>query len=142
MYVFVYGTLKRGFINYPILEKTLEEVGYIEVKTVDKYPMYKSESYFPYLENKKGEGKRVKGHLYKVKNSEKWRLEQFEGVPKLYKNGLIDVEDEDGNFYASVGVFFRSKNEVNLDFYELLEEWKEEDPRKELKRKIDDMLGS
>lgn len=124
MLVFVYGTLKKGCCNYSILKPLLTDEIPINVKTIKKYPMYKSNnSYFPYLENKPGIGHYIKGHLFEIKDSGVDTLDYFEGVPDLYVNGKIDVTC--GKLeYKDIRVYYRA-DESDLEGRVLIDEWKE-----------------
>lgn len=129
MLVFVYGTLKENCTNYSVLYPLLEddEPIAIQVTTIQKYPMYKSKHYFPYLENQPGIGHYIKGELYDVPDKYEGNLDYFEGVPDLYKKGKIDVTD--GKLqYKNINVYFKSEESHPFDLQQeqLMDEWVEE----------------
>ena len=122
--IFVYGTLKHNCCNHHITRQI--KAKYIsKVKTKDFYPLYPSQYYFPYLEDQEGIGKIVIGELYEVPTTKMSILDEFEGVPDLYKKGLIDLVDEEGKEFLGVSVYFKSKDTFCLH-RELIDEWKEE----------------
>ena len=125
MLVFVYGTLKNNCSNHEVLRKILKTNGYISVKTIEKYPLYKLSDPFPYLENKPGVGKRIKGQIFDIKEKNEKILDNFEGVPDLYKKGTIDVLDSMGNIYKNVNVYFRAKPLYSFENIELIDDWME-----------------
>lgn len=125
MLVFVYGTLKEGCCNhYVLISKVVHETP-VKVTTVDKYPMYKSQQYFPYLEDQKGVGNHIIGELWEVEDYYEKSLDYFEGVPTLYKKGKITVQDESCRIYEDVNVYFRTKETETLH-RNLINEWIEE----------------
>jgi len=120
MLIFVYGTLKKDCSNHNVLKKI--NAKFIDnCKTKDKYPMYKSENYFPYLENQKGVGKHITGELYHINNSKEKVLDEFEGVPNLYKSGTLTIIDSSSK-EIEVSVYFKSK-ETELSNKKLINNW-------------------
>jgi len=123
MLVFIYGTLKKDMNNHHILEQVDAEF-ISPVKTILKYPMFKLNDPFPYLQNNPGFGMIVRGELWEIEDKHKDKLDQFEGVPSLYINGKIDVEC-DNKVYCGVNVYFKAKR-YSLDYlslFSLIDEW-------------------
>jgi len=101
---FIYGTLKKGMRNYSVLQRCNAEL-IAEVETVEKYPMFDLGDGFPYLQDKVGIGSIIQGELYKIDSKYQKLLDEFEGVPTLYKKGVLTVEIE--NFkYSNVNCYF------------------------------------
>ena len=95
-YLFVYGTLKKGFCNHDLLEEK-KFVG--DARTLKPYKMYPASYYeFPYLISQGGD-LQVNGELYEVEESYLEEvLDEFEGVGAgLYKREPITVTDTDAN---------------------------------------------
>jgi len=90
MIVFVYGSLKKGKKLYYYL-KNAKFLG--NAVTCDKYPLILSKSgWYPYLLDKKGEGKKVKGEVYKISPKLLKILDRLEEVPHYYKRKKICVK--------------------------------------------------
>lgn len=123
MNVFVYGTLKEGCCNHHILRTLIGDIQKpVRVTTVDEYPMYKSEYYFPYLEDQPGKGKKVVGQIVEVDDDLIYKLDIFEGVPTLYKKGTIKVKN--GNIEFDCLCYFKAE-ETTLTNISFLSEWVE-----------------
>jgi len=90
-YLFVYGSLKKGFKN----EHILQDYTFLSTcSTLEKYEMYPTSCYsFPCLFISDREiGKNVKGELYKVNNELLKILDIFEGVNSgFYSREKISV---------------------------------------------------
>jgi gamma-glutamylaminecyclotransferase len=125
MKIFVYGTLKTHCCNHKFL-KSISNGKPLKVKTMQKYPMYKSEYYFPYLVDKPGYGEYITGELYDIDEKFISKLDEFEGVPDLYQKGLIDVMCG-SEFHMNVNCYFKSKTSSleELENKRLLSEWTE-----------------
>ena len=120
MFVFVYGTLKNGCCNHHILTPFIKTRVSFKASTVEKYPMYKGESYFPFLENQPGIGNHIIGHIFEIDDDNMHRLDRFEGVPHLYKREMIKIQRKDKLFDCIV--YFKSK-ETDLKDKQLISEW-------------------
>jgi gamma-glutamylcyclotransferase (GGCT)/AIG2-like uncharacterized protein YtfP len=83
-YIFVYGTLRRGFWNHHLL-KDSEFIG--EGITKEKYSLYADE--IPYVV--KEPLTQIKGELYIVDDETLERLDLLEGHPSFYTRELVDV---------------------------------------------------
>jgi len=78
-YLFVYGSLKKGFKN----ESILKDCTFLSTcSTIEKYEMYPTLDYaFPFLFVSDREiAKNVKGELYKVDDELLKKLDIFEGI--------------------------------------------------------------
>jgi gamma-glutamylaminecyclotransferase len=84
--IFVYGTLKRGYPNSPLLEGS-EFSG--EAVTVPTYKM--AETSFPVIMPDPG-GKPVAGEIYTVDDATLARLDQLEREGRSYDRVLIDAK--------------------------------------------------
>lgn len=96
--LFVYGSLKKGFDNNILLEKSTRRLG--KASTVGKFAMFEdSFGNYPYLINKPIN--RISGELYKIQRKELLdRIDEFEGVPDYYKRKRIKVKTHEGVCFA------------------------------------------
>jgi gamma-glutamylaminecyclotransferase len=135
-YIFVYGTLKKGFGNHPILQEIKAEF-ITEVETAERYPLVVNG--LPYLLNMPGNGKRVKGELYNRTNPEHamTRLDSLEGHPHFYRRQVIDVKDQAGNTVQAWAYFLYAPERVKRVLNEG-QPWHSEyvDPKRELIKKL------
>ncbi|GJQ10632.1 hypothetical protein GpartN1_g2423.t1 [Galdieria partita] len=90
MFVFVYGTLKRGFPNHEFMKGIFES----QAVTLESYPLVVGTPMaVPFLLPFPSRGKRVKGELYKVDSTQLEYLDDFEAVQQgLYFRDSIHVE--------------------------------------------------
>jgi len=121
-YLFVYGSMKKGFENH---ERLLKEAEYIcDVKTVEKYPMFPIQHYmFPCMLESHDNiiGKEISGELYLV--STKYIIDTIdvaEGTPTYYVRKKINVESKQGEIYLANAYFYK---EDDYDNGVLLSEW-------------------
>ena len=84
--VFVYGSLRKGFGLSPVLNSS-EFIG--DVQTKPKYTMY-SVGAFPCITESGNTS--IVGEIYKVDLATLRRLDMIEGVPQLYKKGIVEVD--------------------------------------------------
>lgn len=84
-YVFVYGTLRKGFGNHYLL-KEAEFVGF--AKTKEKYTMY--ERVIPFV-SKDRKTSQIVGEVYLVDDNTLSRLDHLEGHPYWYYREMIDI---------------------------------------------------
>lgn len=104
--VFVYGTLKKGFVNHSFLSKA-EYIG--PVVTKEKYPMYiDTFGTYPYLLDK-NDGYNIKGELYIVDEHVLKSLDWLEGCPDYYKRKEITVLNGDSEITAYCYFFVKDK---------------------------------
>jgi gamma-glutamylaminecyclotransferase len=105
--VFVYGTLKRGFSNHPLLERA-EWLG--AARTRGRWPLVIAGSWFvPCLLERPGDGHHVRGEVYAVDAPTLEALDELEGVgePDGYDRKPIEVEREPGGERLEVDVYFK-----------------------------------
>lgn len=86
--IFVYGTLKKGFCNHPLLKRSkfLDNA-----QTFKRYPMICTHLAYPYLIDKKGKGCHVKGEVYQVDYRTLAQLDELEGYPEHYVRKEIEI---------------------------------------------------
>ena len=90
--VFVYGTLKRGFPNYPAYMHAAQFVGIC--RTAEKYPLVlNGDRHVPCMLDTPGKGSAVSGELYRVDGAGLQRLDDLEAVgrPGGYERRIIEV---------------------------------------------------
>jgi gamma-glutamylaminecyclotransferase len=95
-FVFVFGTLKQGYPNFPTNRGTRVTGDFI---TVERYPLYlMSNRFSPWLVFLPGEGEQVVGQLFEVNESTLDAMDFLERVaePDGYRRVSIDVERVDG----------------------------------------------
>ncbi|KAG0562214.1 hypothetical protein KC19_9G126900 [Ceratodon purpureus] len=84
-YAFVYGTLKKGFSNYWLMEEVCA-TGHARflgsARTKQKFPMVCGPYQVPFLIDIPSEGHHVRGELYEVDRVAIDRLDELEGVSK------------------------------------------------------------
>lgn len=99
-YLFVYGSLKKGFDNHNLLSKYTKRIG--KSITKDKFAMYEdSFGNYPYLTTKPIY--RIHGELYLIFRKELIeKLDQFEGVPEYFIRKKIFVKSHKGMISAYV----------------------------------------
>lgn len=88
MFLFTYGTLKRGLRNSVLL------AGSNFVKETVTKPLYKLYDCGPYpclVEAEKG--KSVRGEIYEIDAATLARLDRLEGIPFLYDRKVIKLEN-------------------------------------------------
>lgn len=104
MYVFVYGTLKRGKGNHGFLENST----YLgEYYTDNNYTLIVSG--LPYMV-KRTNGGGVQGELYKIDEDTLKDLDLLEGHPNFYRRETIPVYDfESGNMVEAFAYLYPDK---------------------------------
>lgn len=114
-FVFVYGSLKRGYYNHDVLE---DSKYWGPAITCEKYLLY--DGMFPYMVNPRGtnlvdKSHRVLGEMYRVGSLKILdNLDALEGVPHHYKRETIHIELLGiGNY--SVNSYFCNVDYGNLD---------------------------
>jgi len=107
-FLFVYGSLKKGFDNHKLLQKYAKRVG--KASTVGKFAMYEdSFGNYPYLV--KEPITKVIGELYEIKRKELLdKIDEFEGAPEYYKRKKIKVKTHKGVNLAFV--YLREDEEI------------------------------
>jgi len=107
-FLFVYGSLKKGFDNHNLLNKYAKRVG--KASTVGKFAMYEdSFGNYPYLV--KEPITKVMGELYEIKRKELLdKIDDFEGAPEYYQRKKIKVKTHKGVNLAFV--YIRENEEI------------------------------
>lgn len=138
-YLFVYGSLKKGFDNHNLLSKYAKRVG--KSITVGKFAMYEdSFGNYPYLIAVPK--MRIHGELYIIERKELLdRLDKFEGAPEYYERKKIVVKSHRGKHRAFV--YIQPHTTIPID-QEPLKEWKEDNSYKikELDKYLNDAIGA
>lgn len=89
-YVFVYGTLKRGFRNhYNMQDRKIPYTG--SGITTNRFALYMDplQRNRPCMANIEGVGHRIRGEVYKLWEAQLVELDKFERVPTHYHRHLI-----------------------------------------------------
>jgi gamma-glutamylcyclotransferase (GGCT)/AIG2-like uncharacterized protein YtfP len=97
-FLFVYGSLKKGFDNDKLLEKSTRRLG--KALTVGKFGMFEdSFGNYPYLIKKPIN--RIIGELYEIQRKELLdQIDEFEGAPDYYQRKKIKVKTHHGVQFA------------------------------------------
>ena len=104
IFVFVYGTLKKGFGNHSLLHSaTLIEKN---CKTQEHYSMTSSGVPFVHHSPKQTT---IKGELYKVNKNTLHMLDGLEGHPEWYKRQMVWISDAYGGPLAKAWLYFNDK---------------------------------
>jgi gamma-glutamylcyclotransferase (GGCT)/AIG2-like uncharacterized protein YtfP len=127
VYLFVYGSLKKGFENEHILQKAT----YIaKATTVRKFAMYESkDGDYPYLLKHKPLNK-IDGELYKIARKDLLKkIDIFEGSPDYYKRESIEVRTRSTKFSTNKRAFtYFYVNKKEHKKKEPIIEWKKTQP--------------
>ncbi len=118
-FLFVYGSLKKGFDNHRLLEKSTRRLG--KASTVAKFGMYEdSFGNYPFLVKKPIS--KVTGELYEIKRKELLdKIDDFEGAPDYYQRVKIKVKTHHGINHAYA--YIREAFDVSEE-QKPLKEWK------------------
>ena len=123
IYIFTYGTLKRGFKNHYLL---LDDATFVSnAITCEKYQMCPCiNKSFPFL-IKSEKVQQIRGEVFKTSSSELLDVLDFlEGYPNLYIKKIIDVELENKDIVkALVYVKNEDTNLNSVDYTTPLNEW-------------------
>eukprot|EP00922_Rhytidocystis_sp_ex-Travisia-forbesii_P028201 GHVS01041399.1.p1 GENE.GHVS01041399.1~~GHVS01041399.1.p1 ORF type:complete len:260 (+),score=50.79 GHVS01041399.1:219-998(+) len=123
-YIFVYGTLKRGFRNHYNMDRIQYACSGV---TVDKLPLYMDaqQRNRPCLANVKGVGHHVRGEVYRVTQQQLEELDVFERVPTHYHRELLPLlidagcaGEESGSVLEAYVYFINLKEEVKQSLRE------------------------
>jgi len=90
VYLFVYGSLKKGFQNNDILA----EANYIsKAKTISKFAMYKEDNKnYPYIIKDSLVGQKIDGELYEITRKDLLeKIDNFEGAPNYFKQTNVFI---------------------------------------------------
>lgn len=136
IHIFVYGTLKKGFVNHFYLKN---EKFISNATTLEKYQMYPSLNFaFPFL-IKSEKYDFIKGEIFEVNSKEVLNLlDNLEGYPDLYLKEFIDIKLESGNIIKALTYFKNektNKNAAELTFP--IHEWTKDIASSELDDKFD-----
>ncbi|CAI0441903.1 unnamed protein product [Linum tenue] len=114
--IFSYGTLKRGFPNHNLMEDLISsgDAAFITSGvTQQPYPLVIGPNGIPYLINIPGQGRRVKGELYRVSSRGMVRVDELEGTRVGHYERLpIRVErngDGDGGDQSAAEAYFADR---------------------------------
>lgn len=102
MRAFVYGTLKKGYVNHRLLEKS-QFVGNGEIKGFSIYDL----GPYPAIVDSKDAGEVVAGELYEIDEKTLVMLDRLEGEGFLYKRRQVNVLVGESELDAYVYVFLR-----------------------------------
>lgn len=116
--LFVYGTLKRGHRNHPVLGEDARFLGYA---TVYNMTMHKGPG-FPYAVFK--DGSEIRGEVYELPDLA--ACDRLEGYPHHYLRTEVECYFDEPDDDRIVWIYHAGPN-VNLSWYpETTEEWKNE----------------
>ena len=123
-FVFVYGTLKRGF---PYHESGMKHARFFgRCRTLEAYPLVVGGRWFsPILLAEPGVGRRVIGEVYQVDDAELAELDALEGghLPTGYQRAAIAVEPVDGGAAFEAWSYFKDRADVDVIHADMLEEY-------------------
>jgi gamma-glutamylcyclotransferase (GGCT)/AIG2-like uncharacterized protein YtfP len=113
-YIFVYGSLKKGFENHDILS----EANYIsKAKTLRKFAMYKEENQdYPYIIDDAKHGQNIDGEVYEITRKDiLQRVDDFEGAPTYFKHENIFVKTRKGKIKVKTYVLSAPRVPLNQE---------------------------
>jgi gamma-glutamylaminecyclotransferase len=121
-WIFVYGTLKRGWPNHALLRHALYEGGFI---TIERFPLVIGGPHFtPFLLNRPGAGKNVRGEVYRVDDEELAMLDVLENVGANYHRERTLVHHlHDVDYVVEVFVYLKCNYTEDMLQQECLEEY-------------------
>lgn len=119
IFLFIYGSLKKGFDNHHIIEKAT----YIsKAMTVDKFAMYKNKKGdYPYLV-KNEHIDNINGEVYKINRKDLLRkIDEFEDSPNYYQREKIKIKTRSG--IKTAYTYFSNSN-MKIKNQKSMNEWK------------------
>ena len=121
-YVFVYGTLKKGFANAHLLERATL-IG--DFRTVVRFPLVVGGKFnSPYLLHLPSKGSRVKGEVYVVDDAVLGDLDHLENVGVNYARKVSKVSNcADRSFVVDAFVYFKTNSLSELAQKPFLEDY-------------------
>ncbi len=125
VYLFVYGSLKKGFEN----EHVLDKAKYIsKATTIRKFAMYTSKGgEYPYLLKDKPLNN-IEGELYKIARKDLLKkIDIFEGSPDYYTRESIEVKSRSFDINKRVFTYFYT-NKKDHKKKQPITEWKKTIP--------------
>jgi len=111
-YLFVYGSLKKGFDNHSILKKAK----YIsKAKTIDKFVMYKEENRnYPYIVKNDIIGQSIEGEVYHITHKDVLqKIDEFENAPRYFRHENISIKTRSKIIEATTYILSNSKSPLN-----------------------------
>ena len=108
VYVFVYGTLKRGEANHGVMESADGEF-MAESKLAGYYMV--NTPWYPFAAKSDNDDDYIEGELYKVPADKLHILDTLEGYPQLYDRDTVSVQDLDVFIYVN-------RNKAEMKAYE------------------------
>lgn len=116
VYIFTYGTLKKGFINNYFLS---DAIFVSKATTIEKYQMYPCRgNAYPFL-IKSEKHHQIRGEVFKTNNQKILdRLDELEDYPNLYLKEFIKVKLESNNQVINALIYFKNE-ETNFDVIDL-----------------------
>jgi gamma-glutamylcyclotransferase (GGCT)/AIG2-like uncharacterized protein YtfP len=126
IFLFVYGSMKKGFINHHRLDGNAQFVGF--GKTVEKFILFPAEHYlFPFV-SKKSKDFNILGEIYKINKNILHVLDKLEGVPSSYNREEVDIMLNNSKKIRAY-MYFKNEldNPVLSDEFFPSDEWKKED---------------
>ena len=112
VYLFVYGSLKKGFQNNDILS----EANYIsKAKTSSRFAMYKEDNQnYPYIIKDSSIGQNIDGELYEITRKDLLeKVDDFEGAPDYFKRTSILVTTRSKKVKAKTYILSMPKVPLN-----------------------------
>lgn len=97
--VFVYGTLKNGQPNHYWLTNTMNGLASYASSgtTKNRFPLVIGTRYnVPFLLNKPGTGRNIKGEIYDIDEKMLEKLDILEDYPHLYDRQIQEIVTKDG----------------------------------------------
>lgn len=103
--LFVYGSLKRGEVNFPVMIRVGAQ--FFAVGTTHRRLPIEQGPEWRRLLDRPGEGQRVTGELFVLESEEGWRqLDDFEGHPHSYRRRLEDVVVDETQQIRPAWIYF------------------------------------
>jgi len=123
VFIFVYGTLKKGFYNNFYLNSSKFISNAVTYERYQMYPVIGGE--YPFI-IKSEKMNFIKGEVYEVTEQETLdNLDILEGVPNLYIKDFILVELENGTVLDALTYFKNEKTNIDIiDKNKPMIEWK------------------
>uniref|UniRef100_A0A0R3RRB8 Gamma-glutamylcyclotransferase family protein n=1 Tax=Elaeophora elaphi TaxID=1147741 RepID=A0A0R3RRB8_9BILA len=110
--LFIYGTLKRGEPNAPIMADVVTGMQRFvgTGKTVNAFPLIIASEYnIPFCLDKPGIGNRITGELYEVDEQKLKVLDEFEGHPTFYRRQSKEVEMDHNGTIVTAWIYMLPK---------------------------------